>query len=361
MTNLVDQRCAREQRSARGPRSVGKPIDWARHVARGSMIRSRERRVPHTTTCGHMTFNRRAMTLIELLVVISIVGVLMALLLPAVQTAREASRRVTCQNRMRQLTLATLNFAGSHDDLLPALWRTDRPQVWENFSWRVTLLPFLEQGAVYDALTWEQSPLGPVNAQAAGTLLTAMQCPTTPGSLRRIDRLANWELTPGAGAADYSAVHDVKAVGRTFPLRGAWNGGPDLATVLRPPDMLDGNPYADQTIRTQPGSLTQVTDGLAQTVLIVEQAGKPDQFGPGHRQRPGAVQEGPWATAEYSSFLGSGVNQNNGADPYSFHSGAAAGYCDGSIQFWSPEICSEVLMALLSRDGHEVIDAADWQ
>ena len=75
-------------------------------------------RLPHSEGVMHL---RRAFTLVELLVVIAIIALLVALLTPAVQAAREAARRAQCQNNLKQISLAVLNYAGAHTDHLPAL------------------------------------------------------------------------------------------------------------------------------------------------------------------------------------------------------------------------------------------------
>ena len=101
----------------------------------------------------------RGFTIVELLVVIAIIGVLVSLLFPAVNSVREASRKVTCQNNLRQLGLATQQYVESNRETLPSLWHTARLRPWQNFSWRVKLLPFLEQQNTFDALDLNQEPL----------------------------------------------------------------------------------------------------------------------------------------------------------------------------------------------------------
>jgi len=93
---------------------------------------------------------RRGFTLIELLVVIAIIGVLIALLLPAVQSAREAARRSQCVNNLKQIGLAFHNYLSNNTDTVPP-GQIDGVQ---NFSAQARLLPFLEQTTIYNALNW---------------------------------------------------------------------------------------------------------------------------------------------------------------------------------------------------------------
>src|SRR5499427_6896199 len=100
-------------------------------------------RVPMTNSCL-VVGKRRAFTLVELLVVIAIIGVLVALLLPAVQAAREAARRMRCQNNLKQIGIAAHNF----HDVNGELPRAFSPIT--GLSWQVNILPFIEQQSLYN-------------------------------------------------------------------------------------------------------------------------------------------------------------------------------------------------------------------
>lgn len=127
---------------------------------------------------------RTGFTLVELLVVIAIIGILIALLLPAVQSAREAARRSTCVNNLKQIGLALANYEGVYKTL-PAGAATS-PGGGFGFSWWVDVLPFLEQQGLHDAMDLTSKNAGhPLlnakNAAAAGGLtIDGMICPSTP-------------------------------------------------------------------------------------------------------------------------------------------------------------------------------------
>ncbi|MFI4876660.1 MAG: DUF1559 domain-containing protein [Blastopirellula sp. JB062] len=98
---------------------------------------------------------RAGFTLVELLVVIAIIGVLIALLLPAVQQAREAARRMQCTNNLKQIMLATHNFESTYGNIVPGTQRGDRngmPDLASHWGWGAFLLPFIEQSPMYEQL-----------------------------------------------------------------------------------------------------------------------------------------------------------------------------------------------------------------
>ena len=122
-----------------------------------------------------MSKSRRAFTLVELLVVIAIIGILIGMLLPAVQQVREAARRVTCMNNLRQTGLAALNYESSFQQLPPGVnyngnaWRTrglpisprpSNPILGQQIGWGVYILPFAEQNNIFDLLEAETNRMG---------------------------------------------------------------------------------------------------------------------------------------------------------------------------------------------------------
>jgi len=128
-----------------------------------------------------MRSKRRGFTLIELLVVIAIIGVLIALLLPAVQSAREAARRSQCTNNLKQLGLALHNYVSTHDALPPGGARWE-PQT---FSMKVRMLPYLEQNVAYNALnftfgsgTWNGGWIEPTNNTVRLMKIVSLLCPS---------------------------------------------------------------------------------------------------------------------------------------------------------------------------------------
>ena len=120
-----------------------------------SAVRSVSGLRPKASCCSTLpTGTRSGFTLVELLVVIAIIGILVALLLPAVQAAREASRRTQCTNTLRQIALAAHNYHGAVRSFPPAIimgWRFTLPSPrTRGISLFVHLLPYLERGSLYD-------------------------------------------------------------------------------------------------------------------------------------------------------------------------------------------------------------------
>jgi prepilin-type N-terminal cleavage/methylation domain-containing protein/prepilin-type processing-associated H-X9-DG protein len=122
-------------------------------------------------------------TLIELLVVIAIIAILIAILLPAVQAAREAARRMQCTNNLKQIGLGLHNYEGSHGALPPqhVLSGSGTTVTWWG-SWGPgpRILPYMEQGPMFDSINFSLPYNNPVNHTVAGLTLSVLLCPSEP-------------------------------------------------------------------------------------------------------------------------------------------------------------------------------------
>ncbi len=143
-----------------------------------------------------MVRRRSGFTLVELLVVIAIIGVMVGLLLPAVQAAREAARRMQCSNRLKQIGLAMHNYHAAYNQLPtgyysfptrdgngPAAMRID-PDTWDagpGWGWAAQILPFLEQAAVAEAIRYDRPVWDLANAGAIQTRIDSLLCPSATG------------------------------------------------------------------------------------------------------------------------------------------------------------------------------------
>jgi len=199
-----------------------------------------------------VTHKRSAFTLIELLVVIAIIATLVAILLPAVQQAREAARRSTCKNNLKQLALAMHNY---HDvnNTLP-LFGDDR---WDadTFSWYARILPYIEQSALYDTIDFRFRPNGggasSVNRQARLALIPTMVCPSE-NSVVGEEGAQDW----GTRRLSYSANMGNSNIGQENP--NNWDGVWTYNFEGAPFRMGQCKRFAD------------IIDGLSNTLLIAE-------------------------------------------------------------------------------------------
>src|SRR6202453_3160600 len=127
---------------------------------------------------------RRAFTLIELLIVVGIIAILIALLLPAIQAAREQARRAMCVNNLLQLGIAMGNYASTHSVLPPGVVNDKGPIVSQpvgyHHGWTVQILPFIDQNNVYRRFDLDDSIYAPSNETAQSVVISTFLCPSSP-------------------------------------------------------------------------------------------------------------------------------------------------------------------------------------
>ena len=218
-------------------------------------------------------------TLVELLVVITIIGILIALLLPAVQAAREAARRMQCANSFRQVGLALHNYHSAKGSFPPGQFDPrSKLGAPEFFGWSVYVLPYLEQQAVYDMFNFNSpnnffyvyNPPTAKNREASGTFITAYMCPSDP-------QQRQWNMVSDGGQVgpdpdDDAAMTDMCAVADSV----ASNSGPPYYPPIQFPQV--NGVFGANT----PCTIADIRDGTSNTLAIGEVTGKGPDTHRGH-------------------------------------------------------------------------------
>jgi prepilin-type N-terminal cleavage/methylation domain-containing protein len=298
---------------------------------------------------------RCAFTLIELLVTIALIAVLMALLLPAVQQAREAARRTACRNNLKQIGLALHNYLDQHrvfppsntNDVEQGGWIAD-PQSRHLHSWASMLLPQLDNANLYNAIDYNVSSLHASNREAASQIIPAYRCPAYAGP-------------------DFSDDPDYTRFGNRYAIQNyAVMGSSDV-----------GHIYGQNTGLFEPDGIiyplsshdsADVTDGLSSTVIVAET--REEKMMVWIDGGTAAVVGRRYDAANSPTYAGPEISLNfrpyfDYTDPYSewgpssqHEGGAFHLYGDGSVHFVNENIASDVYVAACTRAGSEVDDDA---
>lgn len=349
--------------------------------------------------------NRSAFTLIELLVVIAIIAILVALLLPAVQQAREAARRSACLNNLKQISLGMLMFEETYGHF---------PYGRTGFLWR--MLPFVEQKTLFDNLnsvtngthgfngsltaSWQDGSGNDARPQvysAAANVIPTFICPSSPGD--HTYQTTYDDVTYNIGTADYSAprIPATRPVGHPLQYINS-NPRPQMQmnTATSPPNTTNTDP------RLKGPRIAEVTDGTSNTLMFYERAGAPNRYvlrqitgaqnsawsgsqgdkmsaynpapNPGvtasHSGRntdnvyPGTIPspipcDGSIASANEAAIDPCGfriINYTNSNQPFSFHTGVVGiSLCDGSSRFLSENVDAGTFLNLMLKDDGFVL------
>jgi prepilin-type N-terminal cleavage/methylation domain-containing protein/prepilin-type processing-associated H-X9-DG protein len=276
---------------------------------------------------------RYAFTLIELLVVIAIIGILIALLLPAVQKVREAAARVKCSNNLHQLTLALHNYADVNGRF-PSAYVA--PSLNPGWGWGTAILPFIEQGPLFDTGKTDILKFGnganPAMPNAySQTKLTMFRCPSDTGPDLNDLRL-------------YHAMSNYRAV--AGPITYPW--------FIVDLDM-GGVMFQNSKIK-----ITDITDGTSNTIAIGE-----CMFNESISKRAAlwagmtGYRDGSIWISDVMWWVDEDTARINGPAPQAFSSrhpgGAFFGFCDGSVRFFREGGDVNTIKWLAGRnDGHVV-------
>ncbi|QDV67153.1 Type II secretion system protein G precursor [Rosistilla carotiformis] len=294
-------------------------------------------------------------TLVELLVVIAIIGILVGLLLPAVQAAREAARRMSCSNNMKQIGLSLHNYHDTYRKLPPGIVTSNQ------LAWGTMILPFMEQGPLFDSLStagafdqpWEDilevttNGVGN-NPPLAQSPVSAFLCPSDPGGdlNRKLGGTGGIYFAKSNYVGVYSAYYN-----GSDPVATNGAGGSDRASI-----------FTDNSA-TQ---FRDIIDGLSNTIMVAERCtigGPAGSLWIGYQNDFGGSISGSISQFQVrmrmersSNDTDYVINGSSAYNPSSLHPGGAQFIRgDASVTFMSESIPLRLQAALGTMDGGEVI------
>jgi prepilin-type N-terminal cleavage/methylation domain-containing protein/prepilin-type processing-associated H-X9-DG protein len=338
----------------------------------------------------------RGFTLIELLVVIAIIGILIALLLPAVQAAREAARRTQCSNNLKQIGLALHNYIDSHGVFPPgyvsAIDRTvvdpcdqdaensNSIDLGAGWAWGSMILPQMEQGNLYNSINFSLSVAYPANNTCSIATVNSYLCPSDPGP-NTIPVFA--DPPDPANPGTYSGTNILDTVARGNYV-GMWGLGEVCAGSGQPGTYNVGSIGAPLGIfqRNSNTRIADILDGTSQTIAVGERShnlsyvtwtartpngwlgttspieGGTDRFNPSPEETwtqvmgPAGLEDGPRTINNPEAHV---------EDYWSRHPGGANFlFGDGSVHFLKSSIGTAPWRALATKSGSEVISGDSY-
>jgi len=260
---------------------------------------------------------RTAFTLVELLVVIAIIGILIAMLVPAVQAVRSSARKAHCQNNLHQIGIALHNYHGSLERFPPG--STEDGSV----SWNTMILPYVERFDLFSSIDLNAPWNDPVNLEASESNISTFVCPSA--------RL-NFD-----GKTDYGGI--IGSILSGLPGGSGSNQAFGSGVLIR----VDA-------VQSDPIKMTLIRDGTSNTIMVAESADR--DFG-----------AGLWANGlnVFSHDNGYINSQRGSSEIHSYHpAGAAVLFADGSVNFLHNSVDPYILGCIQTRNGSEEFDRV-WE
>jgi prepilin-type processing-associated H-X9-DG protein len=292
---------------------------------------------------------------VELLVVIAIIGILVALLLPAIQAAREAARRSQCTNKMKQLGLAVLNYESAKKtlplaytpnytgaQLTGACPGANGPAPPSNglahHSFFTFILPYIEQQPLFDQIDLKKNwfdtttnAKGTQNLKVTAKDVEDFMCPST-------------EARPNTFSTDYNVFVDINRTKYCADIET-----PGLTKSKRPLDKLVG------MITDSPTSVRKVSDGMSKTIMLMESAGRPIHFGANRANLGMLYETAPWSGTLKAPGVGGGPTGYQWADGGHAANGSDGLYAVLNIRPWDPNAGSNKcsLTTVMNCDNYQ--------
>ena len=333
---------------------------------------------------------RRGLSLVELVVVMAIIGLLVALLFPALGQSRAAARRIDCMNRLRNVTVSMLTVADTNGRFPACGTFTDVAPFQTRENWVIEVLPGVDQANVVNAWDANASPASAVNLPLTRLNLPVLVCPADISIMPNDDALSygnlSYVVNGGVGYTTYyNGVHDcpIDWHGTKLDLNGDGISCPSGSKAnLDKAIFFQMGLFFNETwkggVSERYHTLATVTDGLSNTVILSENVrtgynpafdGDPDQSSwassnpkltsfyigdpcPGGNCQPGSVDYGLCNRGDSAINAGQFAPEGASPIPNSFHAGGVnMSFGDGRVQFISQNINGRVYAAIVSPQG----------